>query len=118
MPALKTQERQKTAFLTGSSSRIGKAAAAASTSAGYQVIRTSRRTDPDALIDGIWTIPCDVTSDESVAAAVARAHTELGHIDLLVNNAVVGVTAAFALARRFVPRALFDKILRSQFGLA
>jgi NAD(P)-dependent dehydrogenase (short-subunit alcohol dehydrogenase family) len=35
MPMLKTQARQKTAFLTGASSGIGKATAAALTRAGY-----------------------------------------------------------------------------------
>ena len=73
MPAMKAQARQKTAFLTGASSGIGKAAAAALQSAGYRVIGTSRRVEPDAVRDGIRMIPCDVTSDESVAAAVARA---------------------------------------------
>ena len=81
MPIAKTQTRQKAAFLTGASSGIGKAAAAALTSAGYRVIGTSRRADPDAERDGVRMIPCDVTSDESVAAAVARAHAELGRID-------------------------------------
>ena len=52
MPLLKAQARQKTAFLTGASSGIGKAAAAALKSAGYRVIGTSRRAEPDAVRDG------------------------------------------------------------------
>ena len=108
MPILKTQARQKTAFLTGASSGIGKAAAAALTNAGYRVIGTSRRADPDAVRDGIRMIPCDVTSDESVAVAVARAHAELGQIDLLVNNAGVGVTGAAEESSIAQVRSLFE----------
>lgn len=85
---------QKTALLTGASSGIGKAAAAALAKAGYRVIGTSRKAKPGEVIDGIRMIACDVTSDESVSAAVALAHAELGHIDLLVNNAGIGITGA------------------------
>jgi NADPH:quinone reductase-like Zn-dependent oxidoreductase len=46
MPILKTQVGQKTAFLTGASGGIGRAAAAALTNAGYRVIGTSRRAAP------------------------------------------------------------------------
>lgn len=85
---------QKTALLTGASSGIGKAAALALMDAGYSVVGTSRSAAPGEVRDGIRMIACDVTSDESVAAAVALAHGELGHIDLLVNNAGFGVTGA------------------------
>jgi short-subunit dehydrogenase len=53
-------------------------------------------------------IPCDVTSDESVAVAVARAHAELGQIDLLVNNAGVGVTGAAEESSIAQVRSLFE----------
>jgi short-subunit dehydrogenase len=108
MPSLKAQERQKTAFVTGASSGIGKAAATALTSAGYCVIGTSRRADLDAVRDGIRMIPCDVTSDESVAVVVARAHAELGQIDLLVNNAGVGVIGAAEESSIAQVRSLFE----------
>lgn len=98
----------KTAFLTDASSGIGKAATAALTRAGYRVIGTSRRADPDAMRDGIRMIPCDVTSDESVAVAVARAHAELGQIDLLVNNAGIGITGAAEESSIAQVRSLFE----------
>jgi short-subunit dehydrogenase len=108
MPISKTQPRQKTAFLTGASGGIGKATAAALTRAGYRVIGTSRRANPDAVRDGIRMIACDVTSDESVAAAVAQAHAELGQIDLLVNNAGVGLTGAAEESSIAQVRSLFE----------
>lgn len=82
----------KTAFITGTSAGIGQAAAAALTRAGYRVIGTSRRAEPGEIRDGIRTIRCDVTDDASVAAAVAEALEEFGRIDLLVNNAGIGIS--------------------------
>jgi short-subunit dehydrogenase len=104
----KTKAGQKTALITGASSGIGKAAALALLKAGYRVIGTSRSAKPDAVRDGIRMIACDVTSDESVAAAVALAHAELGHIELLVNNAGFGVTGAAEESSMAQVRSLFD----------
>jgi short-subunit dehydrogenase len=106
MTAAKSQ--QKTAFLTGASSGIGKAAAAALAKAGYRVIGTSRNARPDEMRDGIRMIACDVTSDPSVATAVALAQSELGHIDLLVNNAGFGVTGAAEESSIAQVRSLFE----------
>jgi short-subunit dehydrogenase len=50
----------------------------------------------------------DVTSDESVAVAVARAHAELGQIDLLINTAGVGVTGAAEESSIAQVRSLFE----------
>jgi short-subunit dehydrogenase len=98
----------KTAFITGASTGIGKAAASALMKKGYRVIGTSRTAKPDEVRDGIRMIACDVTSDESVAAAVAHAHAELGRIDLLVNNAGFGVTGAAEESSIAQVRALFE----------
>ncbi|MGO7335665.1 oxidoreductase [Rhizobium leguminosarum] len=103
-----TKVQQKTAFLTGASSGIGKATASALTKAGYRVIGTSRNARPDEVRDDVRMIACDVTSDESVAAAVALAHVELGHIDLLVNNAGFGITGAAEESSIAQVRALFE----------
>ena len=85
---------QKTAFVTGASSGIGKAAALGLTRAGYRVVGTSRTAARDEMRDGIRMIACDVTSDISVSEAVTQAHRELGRIDLLVNNAGYALSGA------------------------
>ena len=103
-----TKTHQKTAFLTGASSGIGKAAATALINAGYRVIGTSRNAKPDEVRDGLRMIACDVTSDESVAAAVALARVELGYIDLLINNAGFGITGAAEESSIAQVRALFE----------
>lgn len=98
----------KTAFVTGASSGIGQAAALSLSRAGYRVIGTSRKAAAGEIRDGIRMIACDVTSDASVAAAVALAHAELGRIDLLVNNAGYAVSGAAEESSIEQVRALFD----------
>lgn len=99
---------QKTAFVTGASSGIGKAAALALTRAGFRVIGTSRKAAPGEMRDGIRLIACDVTDDVSVAKAVALARDELGRIDILVNNAGYAVSGAAEESSIEQVRALFD----------
>jgi short-subunit dehydrogenase len=103
-----TANAQKTAFVTGASSGIGKATALALAKAGYRVIGTSRKAALDEVRDGIRMIACDVTSDASVAEAVAQARAELGHIDLLVNNAGYALSGAAEESSVDQVRALFD----------
>jgi len=78
------------ALVTGASSGIGEATAQRLAAAGYKVYGTSRQgarsgQRPFAML------PLDVTSDESVDAAVRDLIRLEGHIDLLVNNAGFGV---------------------------
>ena len=98
----------KTAFVTGASSGIGKAAAQALAKAGYRVVGTSRKATPGEVRDGIRMIACDVTDDASVSQAVALAHAELGSIHLLVNNAGYALSGAAEESSIEQVRALFD----------
>ncbi|KQW31168.1 short-chain dehydrogenase [Rhizobium sp. Root274] len=106
--ATSAAHNQKTAFVTGASSGIGKAAALALARAGYRVIGTSRKAVPGEVREGIRMIACDVTSDASVAAAVAVMLAEFGHIDLLVNNAGYAVSGAAEESSVEQVQALFD----------
>jgi NAD(P)-dependent dehydrogenase (short-subunit alcohol dehydrogenase family) len=83
------------ALVTGASSGIGKATAERLAAAGYKVYGTSRR----GAHTGQRTfamLPLDVTSDESVEAAVNELMRLEGRIDLLVNSAGFGVAPAAA----------------------
>jgi short-subunit dehydrogenase len=108
MAISRAEARQKTALITGASTGIGKAAALALIKAGYSVVGTSRSAKRDEVRDGIPMIACDVTSDASVAMAVVLADSELGHIDLLVNNAGFGVTGAAEESSIAQVQALFE----------
>jgi NAD(P)-dependent dehydrogenase (short-subunit alcohol dehydrogenase family) len=87
--------KSKIALVTGASSGIGEATATRLARAGYKVYGTSRR---GALAGQrlFEMLPLDVTSDESVEAAVREVTRLDGRIDLLVNNAGFSVAPAGA----------------------
>ncbi|MDX8461948.1 oxidoreductase [Mesorhizobium humile] len=97
----------KTAIVTGASSGIGRASAEALARAGFTVFGTSRRKAGNGP-EGVTMLACDVTDGEAVAALVSTVLSQTGRIDLLVNNAGVGLLGG---AEEFsVPQvqALFD----------
>jgi len=83
------------ALVTGASSGIGQASAELLAKAGYKVYGTSRR-GAEAGQRSFAMLPLDVTSDESVDAAVKELIRLESRIDLLVNNAGFGVAPAGA----------------------
>jgi len=85
------------ALVTGASSGIGEATAHRLAIAGYRVYGTSRRPSGTPSRTRPFTmLPLDVTSDESVEAAVRELIQREGRIDLLVNNAGFGMAPAGA----------------------
>src|SRR5690349_19921318 len=85
----------KTALVTGASSGIGQATAERLARAGYKVYGTSRRGAQGGQ-RSVEMLSLDVTSDESVEAAVSKVIRSEGRIDLLVNNAGFSVAPAGA----------------------
>jgi len=82
--------KNKVALVTGASSGIGEATAQRLVTAGYKVYGTSRRT-AHAGQRSFAMLSLDVTSDESVEAAIKDVMRLEGRIDVLVNNAGFGV---------------------------
>jgi len=87
----------RVAFVTGASSGLGAQFARTLAAAGAAVILASRRVDRlkdlratiDAEGGDAHVIELDVNDYDSIKSAVAHAETEVGSIDILVNNSGV-----------------------------
>jgi NAD(P)-dependent dehydrogenase (short-subunit alcohol dehydrogenase family) len=101
------QQTRPVAIVTGASGGIGEATVRALHGAGYRVFGTYRR-PPATRSPGIEYVACDVTSDESVAAAVGQVLQKAGRIDLLVNNAGVGLVAGAEESSLEQAKSLFE----------
>ena len=95
------------ALVTGASSGIGRATAKALQSAGFRVFGTSRRAAAESS-DGVTMLACDLTNDESVTKLVDEVLAEAGRIDLLVNNAGIGLLGGAEESSTAQAQALFD----------
>ena len=80
---------QRTVLITGCSSGIGEATAERLAKSGWTVYATARKPETLAGLEakGCRTLALDVTSEESMTAAVKTVLDETGRIDALVNNA-------------------------------
>jgi NAD(P)-dependent dehydrogenase (short-subunit alcohol dehydrogenase family) len=90
----------RVALVTGASSGLGAQFARTLSMAGAAVVLAGRRIeklkDLRAEIDGAGgdahVVELDVTDHDSIKSAVAHAETEVGSIDILVNNSGVSTT--------------------------
>lgn len=84
--------QQRTVIITGAGTGIGQATAERLKRQGWRAFATMRR--PDPARHGADALALDVTSDESVADAVAEVMRRAGRIDAIVNNAGVDMFGA------------------------
>jgi NAD(P)-dependent dehydrogenase (short-subunit alcohol dehydrogenase family) len=101
------------ALVTGASSGIGLVTAQALSTAGYRVFGTSRKPVADA--PGISMLVCDVTDEASVKQLVGEIVRKAGRIDLVVNNAGVGLLGGAEESSIEQAQRLFDV---NVFGVA
>src|SRR5215217_416579 len=101
-------ETQPVALVTGASTGIGEAAAHALVGAGFTVYGTSRRAAAGEKRGGVVFLPLDVTDDGSAAGVVREVLERSGRIDVLVNNAGVGIAGAAEESSIEQARALFE----------
>ncbi|MFF5308461.1 oxidoreductase [Streptomyces massasporeus] len=86
--------KRPVALVTGASSGLGRATARALTQAGFDVVGTGRKAPDSAPGEGVTFLALDVTSDESVSSVVQEVIDRFGRIDVLVNNAGLGINGA------------------------
>jgi NAD(P)-dependent dehydrogenase (short-subunit alcohol dehydrogenase family) len=101
------------ALVTGASSGIGLVTAQALVKAGYRVFGTSRK--PVANPQGITMLICDVTDEASVQALITEIVQQVGRIDLVVNNAGIGLLGGAEESSITQAQRLFDV---NVFGVA
>ena len=96
----------KTVFITGASSGYGLETARHFHAKGWNVVATMRRPRLDVLprSERLRVLALDVTKPESITAALA----ESGPIDVLVNNAGIGVVGAFEATPMATIRDVFE----------
>ncbi|WP_421945413.1 3-ketoacyl-ACP reductase [Pedobacter sp.] len=129
----------KNALITGAGKGIGKAIAIALAKEGVNVALLARtQSDLDKLAEElagynvkISTVTADVSNIESVNNAVAKVQSDLGFIDILINNAGIGKFAKFLemepesweeiikinlLGPYYVTRAVVPEMIEKQTG--
>lgn len=96
----------KTVLITGCSSGYGLETARYFLANGWKVVATMRRPQFDLLpaSDRLRILPLDVTRPESIDRALANA----GSIDVLVNNAGIGLFGAFEATPMSTVREIFE----------
>jgi NAD(P)-dependent dehydrogenase (short-subunit alcohol dehydrogenase family) len=90
----------RVAFVTGASSGLGAQFAKTLAAAGAGVVLAARREERlktlraeiESLGGDAHVVTVDVTDMDSIKAAVAHAETEMGAIDILINNSGVSTT--------------------------
>src|SRR6187200_583109 len=96
----------KTILITGCSSGYGLETARYFLGKQWNVIATMRTLRKDILphSENLRVLPLDVTNEDSIAKAIKAA----GLIDVLVNNAGIGVVGAFEATPMSHIRKIFD----------
>ena len=100
----------RTILITGTSSGYGKATADYFLARGWNVIATMRRPDPAVFApsDRLKIVALDVTDADSIDRAIAEGVAAFGAIDVLVNNAGIGLASIVEATPDAVVREVFE----------
>lgn len=101
----------RTILITGTSSGYGKATAELFLERGWNVLAAMRRPDPGVFGEAggrLKVIRLDVTDADSIASAIAEGVAAFGTIDVLVNNAGIGLASAVEATPDPVIREIFE----------
>ena len=113
----------RAALITGGSSGIGLAIAQALGEDGYQLTLSARR--PDKLEEAargladqgieVQAVPANVTSEDDLKGLIAAHRDRFGRLDVLINNAGIGIGAPIADAETKKLDIQFDVNLRGVY---
>ena len=102
---------KKTVLITGTSSGIGRATAKEFAAQGWNVIATMRRPNQEKelnQIDNILVNELDLAKKDTIKAAIEGGIRQFGKIDVLINNAGVGVFGVFEATPQKSIRDVFE----------
>jgi len=116
----------KIAFVTGASSGLGVQFAKSLAQAGAQVVLAARRLDRlvelkkqiESTGGKAFVVSLDVTDSALIEAAVKQVESELGNIDILVNNSGVSTTQRIVDVTEKDYDFIFDTNTRGAFFVA
>jgi NAD(P)-dependent dehydrogenase (short-subunit alcohol dehydrogenase family) len=103
----------KTILITGCSSGYGRATAALFLEQGWNVVATMRTprkkaTEEFAESERLHVLQLDVTDRGSIAAAIRDGIAAFGGLDVVVNNAGIGLFSAFEATPEQTTREVFE----------
>lgn len=100
----------RTVLVTGSSSGFGRHTVERFLAEGWNVVATLRDPArwPGEQSDKLLLQPLDVRDEASVIAAIDAAITRFGQLDVVVNNAGIGLFSVFETTPQSVIEELFD----------
>jgi NAD(P)-dependent dehydrogenase (short-subunit alcohol dehydrogenase family) len=101
----------RTILITGTSSGYGKAACKLFLSRGWNVLAGMRTPDAGAFggeNERLKILPLDITKPASIEAAIEQGIGTFGAIDVLVNNAGIGLASAFEATPDAIIRDIFE----------
>ena len=98
------KSNKKVAVITGASKGIGRATAKVFEESGYKVYGISRSGEGE---DGVTNVKCNVTDKSALEKIYADIYGKEGRIDVLVNNAGLGISGAV----EFTTDEQVDKIM-------
>lgn len=101
----------KTVLITGTSSGYGKATAELFLDRGWNVVATMRQPNPGLFHspnERLKVLPLDVTDAGSISSAIPAAIAAFGALDVLVNNAGIGIVGAFEATSMSTVREVFE----------
>lgn len=108
-------------LVTGCSSGFGKAIAAQLAAVGTKVVATARNTDALGYLPDntphVAKAVLDVTDPDGIAAAVAMATARFGRLDIVVNNAGIGVIGPVEDVTPEQTRLQFDVNVHGMFNV-
>jgi len=110
-PRAASANGERVALVTGASSGIGRAAAAALAACGWRVFGAARRAPADAGPRSFMVL--DVRDADSVRRCVSEVETSAGRIDLLVNCAGIVIGGS---AEEMLPDEVLDQVQTNLLG--